>query len=517
MHPPLPPHTPLPVINNKPPGKGRGKGNKNKPANPLKLSVKSLTDKRKPRPCSSSAGREQFEKNRTAETSDPQGVIEQNQICLNSSNAPVAEVSNCKSPMTVNPSVAEAPSYENDATTHVCSDHSNTHSTATEVPLLGTEQGKPNLCLNSSNIVGSVNIVFQPSTLNALAHLYLATHHNLSDEQVNNLLDSRSRCNPLWLSALATIVFQKNYSEIDVDLALTNLTKYYITKNAENYDGPAPSLDLNALLKTLALKCKMEVLVPRVGRNTVNRWTKKVPHWSLLDPYLDVEDEISTPSAKEDTCESGDSNTGVYFTRIGGHVLRRWTRNYSSDRTRHKDSKFTFYHGMCSSSTETKSKPKRKPRIVPQRQPSASRIESQERILNGRLADANKLIRSYPLFSNTPQPESDSDHPEQDVSDSDPIPYVPEPTPLQFEELKQDNSPPVTKGKLVTKTFGVKKPCKNTSGRKYKCTKCKDVYDSIALLNKHFKDTHPPLCCKICDKHVNTRVPLPGICIHTKN
>ena len=261
--PPLPPHTPIPVIttNNKPPSKGRGKGNKNKPANPLKLSVKILVDKRKPRPCSSLAGREQFENDQTTERSDLQGVIEQNQICLNSSNAPVAaaEVLDSTTSTTKNPSVAEAPVIENS------SDHSNMHSTVAEVPISGNNQGNQNSCLNSSNIIGNENIVLQPSNLNVLICQYLATHHNLSDEQVNNLLSSCSRHNPPQLSALATSVFQKNYPDVDVDVALTNLTKYNITRNVKDYDGPVPSLDLNALLKTLPVKRKLEVLVPRVG------------------------------------------------------------------------------------------------------------------------------------------------------------------------------------------------------------------------------------------------------------
>ena len=79
----------------------------------------------------------------------------------------------------------------------------------------------------------------------------------------------------------------------------------------------------------------MEVLVPKVGRNTVNRWTKKVPHWSLLDPYSDLEDESSNTPTDEDTSKGdfSDPNCGVHFTRIGGHVLRHRIRSYSSNRT----------------------------------------------------------------------------------------------------------------------------------------------------------------------------------------
>ena len=131
---------------------------------------------------------------------------------------------------------------------------------------------------------------------------------------------------------------------------------------------------------------------------------------------------------------------------------------------------------MYTTTSEAKVKPKKKPRIVPQRHPSASRLESQDRIINGRIADAKKLIHSYPLFKNSVKPESENDHAEPELSDSDTIPYIPDPDPSAFEESKQHISPLAKKGKLVTKTFSVKKPGKNVSGCKYKCTKCKGVY-----------------------------------------
>ena len=86
-----PPPFPLTLV---PPGKGRGRGKR--PAKPLNLSVKSLTNtkKAKPRPHSSSAGRELFDNMSldTARNPQPQQQPDMNDIqenlnnCLNHSN-----------------------------------------------------------------------------------------------------------------------------------------------------------------------------------------------------------------------------------------------------------------------------------------------------------------------------------------------------------------------------------------------------------------------------------------------
>ena len=60
---------------------------------------------------------------------------------------------------------------------------------------------------------------------------------------------------------------------------------------------------------------------------------------------------------------------------------------------------------MCKTGGDTKLKPNKKPRIVPLKHPSTTRLEAQDHIKNGRTSDANKLIRSYPLFN---VPKSDS-------------------------------------------------------------------------------------------------------------
>ena len=549
---PLPPHlVPLVINNKKPPGKGRGRGKK--PASPHNLSVKSLTNKKKPRPRTSSSGRELLEGKPLGGKSDLQhdmdNIQENLTDCLNCSNTTVAEDATAAKPETLqhvnhvnhkdltgcsnssNRAVVAVidtqpatnsviPSVlTSDTSIHAipandvqCFNSSNIETSVADVPLenaksslvLTCNTGNQALRLNSSN---NEELVTNPPCLHTLVSHYLLMEFKLCGDQLDNLLKCRT---PACLTVLSTSALVDKYPGLNIDLALMNLTKYKIVNSLTTVDQQSkegmPSLDLDAFLKTLALKRKMEVLVPKVGWNTVNRWTKKVPHWSLLDPYSDLEDEVSSTPTNEDTVnsENGDSNSGVHFTQIGGHVLRYRTHSYCSDRTCCSETKFTFYRGMCTTSKDSKVKPKRKPKIVPLKHLSASRLESQDHIRNGRITDANRLIRSYPLFSlSKNDSDSECEIKEPVVSDSDTIPYVPELEPPVFEESKH-TSPPTKKGKLVTKMFGVKKPGKNVSSHKYTCPKCKGIYDSIALLNRHFKDTHPPLQCKICDKYVNT-------------
>ena len=59
---------------------------------------------------------------------------------------------------------------------------------------------------------------------------------------------------------------------------------------------------------------------------------------------------------------------------------------------------------------------------------------------------------------------------------------------------------------LKTHFVGIKRQAKNISGPKYKCTQCTSttVFDSLAELNSHFKESHPPVICDICKESFNT-------------
>ena len=243
-----------------------------------------------------------------------------------------------------------------------------------------------------------------------------------------------------------------------------------------------------------------------IDKVTLQRLTKVVPHWSELDPYSDLEEHCESGNASP--CEPVSPDC-AYFTKIGGHVLRKRHRSYSCTRTRRTSTGYTFYCDMRSSPKEN-IKPKKK-KIVPKKEPSSARLKSQSQIRNKTEQVNLNLVQSYPMYHgkrNNVDQKSDHESESELVSDSDTIPYVPEldttPKSTLSEELKRDIKPK-KKGKLVTKTYGIKNPAKKFAGkRKYKCTSCDSKWNSVAELNRHFKDVHPPLQCKICKNYLNT-------------
>ena len=379
-----------------------------------------------------------------------------------------------------------------------------------------------------SDIVVSLkeNALLLPETasripsLKNIVNCYLKNKLNMEENVIYNYIVSIQKT-PLSLKDQAIKFLNRQAPDLDTDKALTKTLKFNMLRkyDIKTHKAP-PEVDVNVLLKNLALKRKTEVIVPKVDKRIINRWTKKVPHWSELDPYTDLEDEGITHNGEETDVKCSDSdpiNDGVYFTRIGGHVLRKRQRAYHSERNRRLGTEHKFYRNMCQSPSDTK-KPKKK-RIPPRKQPSNSRVKAQYVNKNKNKSDqeTKSLVRSYPLFDlsnkNKTKTEStrsstmddyivESDH--DQASDSDTIPYVPDPGSLKdvVEELKQ--LPKKSKGKLITKTYGIRNSLKNKSGRKYKCINCVSSYDSVASLNSHFKNSHPPLQCKICKKFLNT-------------
>ena len=64
--------------------------------------------------------------------------------------------------------------------------------------------------------------------------------------------------------------------------------------------GVAQELDYNEYLKSLALNSKAIVCVMPIKKSVVKKWTSRVPHWSTLDPYSSLEEEITTDATSED-------------------------------------------------------------------------------------------------------------------------------------------------------------------------------------------------------------------------
>ena len=86
--------------------------------------------------------------------------------------------------------------------------------------------------------------------------------------------------------------------------------------------------------KTLALKRKVDITVPKLKKDVVNLWMNNVPHWSTLDPYSDLEEITSDSSLINEPSETSDTEKTsecVYFSKIGGHILRKRHRSYSNE------------------------------------------------------------------------------------------------------------------------------------------------------------------------------------------
>ena len=105
------------------------------------------------------------------------------------------------------------------------------------------------VCFNSSN---NENIVKNPLRLCTLITQYLLQDFKLSENQLEGLMKC---CTPARLKTMCTSVLLGSFPGLDIDQALTNLTKFKIVNTTEQIHREAmPPLDLNAFLKTLALK-----------------------------------------------------------------------------------------------------------------------------------------------------------------------------------------------------------------------------------------------------------------------
>ena len=295
----------------------------------------------------------------------------------------------------------------------------------------------------------------------------------------------------------------------------TELEKMLVERNLND----KRNVDFNLLLETLSLKRKLHVTLPKLKKDVIQSWTKEKPSWYYIDPYSDIDivnsadsgvstdHETEPESVSTDHETKGKRTSGVHFDQIGGHVLRKRRRPYSSERIRRKSTETKFYRGMCNDSPKKK-KPKTELLKPKYSGPSKSRLEAQDKIerrnynmRNGLKDDVNKrLTQSYRMF----QPNRNAND-----SDEDNAPDLPADTeksdvkPSMEKETKEDTEN-VVKCDVKTHTVGIKKHYKNTSGRKHKCKECAFVTDSSAKLNTHHKDNHQPVKCDVCKELFNT-------------
>ena len=501
--PPLPLAPSLPILAN-PTSKGKGKGKRS--VKPLDLSKASLMKSSRPkgRPKNNSYVVELFE------TVDKRN----SERCSDSSNLLVHDLNQDPVPHTSK----EDP----------CFNHSNNLPTTDNIQVNeGTSSNSSNIVLPDPNLV-----TLGPDTLNITDVIAEGITegdclNSSSDVPMNNQSFTKTESNrfhdelakeptkepPLSLQQL---VLRTGHPNVPLSLEMTT-KKFIVSKYPTmNIDIEIQTLkNRQAVPPTTPLQKTVTMVPPNEDGNNMNQdqfmgyltLTRKVK--IVLDKS--VEDQrISDYQASKNNDET--DSDGVYFSKIGGHVLRRRQRNYLSVRNRRSPTRYRFYRDMCSSPSDKEKS--RKTKIKPPKSPSDSRIESQKEIKKRKTEDVNKkLTRSYPLFRMCKKekitPENSSTDGEFSAPEHDNNSDV-----KPIEELKQDRKTddsvlepePVPKGKfIVSKTIGVRKGKKKVeSSRMYKCINCKKSFPSVALMNKHFKETHISLNCKICQKLFNT-------------
>ena len=116
-----------------------------------------------------------------------------------------------------------------------------------------------------------------------------------------------------------------------------------------------------------------------------------------------------------------------------------------------------------------------------------------ERKLNGDPVNV-RLTRSYKLFQPIKNSEHDTPMPEldDDGADSDATIILPVPNVTHGVEKTITCS-------VKTTTYGLRK-----RSRKERKEKKKEKFLKLSLLNAHYRDRHPPLICKVCDKEFVT-------------
>ena len=175
-------------------------------------------------------------------------------------------------------------------------------------------------------------------------------------------------------------------------------------------------------------------------------------------------------------------------------LLRPRKRTYQFQCDRRESSAHKFYRDLCSD----KDKPHKTVSVkaFSLKKPSKSRIDTQRKIEEQNEQRQNGTLRtpkprhSYSLIKPN-DPISESEQPED--SDADTVIYTPPPNPPCKKET-------TIECKVKTTTYGIKKQ-RSHRIRNYYCEKCDSVFTKSSALNDHYKKSHAPVTCKICNKH----------------
>ena len=110
-------------------------------------------------------------------------------------------------------------------------------------------------------------------------------------------------------------------------------------------------------------------------------------------------------------------------------------------------------------------------------------------------------VHARPTVDDTKQPALDDTTPIQPPPEGAPSMLLPRiiGTAVKIETPAKKEKSATTK--KVFKTVEYKLKRKYSKYRKFTCVKCSDKFETQKDLNEHFRDTHPPVKCDLCEKH----------------
>ena len=298
------------------------------------------------------------------------------------------------------------------------------------------------------------------------------------------------------------------------------------TDNVQDKDivvlGVAQELDYNEYLKSLALDRKAIVCVAPIKKSVVKNWTSRVPHWSTLDPYSSLEEEITTDATSEDMDDTANTDK---LPAINGHNLRTRSRTYHNSRSRRSSTSTVFYRDQCVDKPYIDNVNKKShSKVSVRKEPSLDRIAAQEKIksnLNGTtppLAPSPMLTRSRTVQNDTKSGNTETDRSKNGKSvadrlkssyplfnEDDNINGSDSDTTIIYDVPKRDpDEPTPKKGKfVVSKLYSIKKGI-STRKRNYKCDKCDSNFTKMSDMNNHYKTSHDPVKCDYCNETFST-------------
>ena len=272
-------------------------------------------------------------------------------------------------------------------------------------------------------------------------------------------------------------------------------------------------------LGTFMVSRSTYVSVPKMSDEDIKKWTDPEslkPLWQDLDPYSSLEEIIS-----DDNNNQVDTDNPIYNMR------ERKPKNISSRPQRNR--KEINYIDLCDDNTDPPSPKRPKRRFNSLKEPFASRIAAQSKIIERNLEchadDQSEQSDTADLDADTnnnesPQlPEAVTDNKDVSKSTSKSSSQKPKPRPRPASK-----PPPKGSRDESTTTDMVSSDSKSVSGTKstgqlvttdhklkrsnkphtFRCQQCAFKCNTQGKMNKHFRSSHLPVKCPECDDTFTT-------------